>query len=55
MKFNNGDKVKIIKGVFTNFIGECYTDGVSAEVYIPENDEHTAFNVVITLDMIEKV
>lgn len=58
MKFKNGDKVKIIKGAFANFIGECYVDDKdrrNAEVYIPENEEHTAFNVVVTCDMLEKI
>jgi transcription antitermination factor NusG len=55
LKFKNGDKVKITKGTFAGFVGECYMDGESTEIYIPENAEHTSFNVVVTYDMIEKI
>ena len=56
MKFNNGDKVKILYGTFKDFVGEYYEDeNGNKEIYVPSTSEHTSFNIVVlTTDMLEK-
>ena len=56
MKFNNGDKVKILYGTFKDFVGEYYEDkNGNKEIYVPSTNEHTSFNIVVlTTDMLEK-
>ena len=59
----NGMRVDIPQLPFHNTMGELYMDENGTEVYMPETDEHTSFNlklpyhysIQLTLDEIPKI